>query len=119
MADWPPTLASLKTDMKIEADDTRDDERLGQVLDAAVSFVERVRPAFQYDPTNPDQFDRPEPTSDHVLGTLRLAGRWHLRRRSPDGLVGMGDLGSARVPSFDPDINRLLGLGSSMGPVIA
>ena len=114
---WPPTLAELKHDMKIELDDTRDDVRLRQMLDAVASFVERVRPGFNYadDPLD----ERPAPTADLVLGVLRLAGRWHTRRRSPDGLVAMGELGSARVPSFDPDIERLLGIGRYRGPVIA
>lgn len=107
--DWPPTLADLKLDMKIDEDDDRDDERLTKVLDASVSFVERVRPCFNYqaDPLS----ESPDPTADLALGTLRLAGRWHIRRRSPDGLVQMGELGASRIPSFDPDIERLLGIG--------
>jgi hypothetical protein len=87
-------------------------------LDAAVSFVERVRPGFNYqaDPLS----DAPAPTPDLALGTLRLAGRWYTRRRSPDGLVTMGgDLGSARIPSFDPDIERLLGIGRFKGATFA
>ena len=53
----------------------------------------------------------PVPGSDFELGTIRLAGRWFTRRRSPDGLVSMAELGGARVPSFDPDIERLLRIG--------
>ena len=108
---WPPTLDDLKEDRSIDLDDTRDDARLQQVLDAAVLFVQRVRPEFRYDQLNPDQFDLPDPTADLHLGTLRLAGRLHTRRRSPDGSIDMGELGSGRVPSFDPDIDRLLRLG--------
>lgn len=120
MATWPPTLAILKQDAEIEDTDTRDDVRLQQVLDAAVSFVERVRPAFNYtaDPML-DPLVYPDPTADLELGAVRLAFRWHTRRRSPDALVAMGELGSARVPSFDPDIERLLAIGRYRGPVIA
>ncbi len=105
---WPPALGALKTDLKV--DDARDDERLQQVLDAAVAFVERVHPGVGAT-ANPDP--------DLVLGTLRLAGRWHVRRRSPDALIAAGDLGTSRVPSFDPDIDRLLRLGKFRAAVIA
>src|SRR5438128_8076464 len=106
--EWPPALVALKDDMN-NIEDDRDDDALGRMLDASVSFVQRVRPKFNYtaDPLSV----HPEPTADLVLGTLRLAGRWHTRRRSPDALVAMGELGSARVPSFDADIERLLGIG--------
>ena len=114
---WPPELAELKDDLDISADDERDDSRLDLVLDAAVEFVQRVRPSFNY-AADPDSA-LPAPTADLKLGTLRLAGRWHTRRRSPDALIQMGDLGASRVPSFDPDIDRLLGIGRYAGPVFA
>lgn len=117
---WPPTLAALKVDLKIDASDNRDDVTLQSDLDAAVTLVARVRKgAFLFDPTDITQFGLPAPTPDIVLGTLRLAGRWHARRRSPDGLIDMQDLGSARVPGSDPDIDRLLGMGRYGGPVFA
>ncbi|MBB2500264.1 hypothetical protein H5411_14160 [Amycolatopsis echigonensis] len=53
------------------------------------------------------------------LGTVRLAAREFARRRSPEALIDMGELGSARIPSFDPDIERLLGIGRFRGPVFA
>lgn len=62
---------------------------------------------------------RKPPPPDLHLGTLRLAGRWHTRRRSPDGLVAMAELGMGRVPSFDPDIERLLKIGRFRGAVFA
>lgn len=115
---WPPTLDELKVDRKIDLDDTRDDTALQAELDAAVSFVERVRPGFRYveDATS----DAPAPTADIRLGTIRLASRWYDRRKSPDGLVFQGqELGSSRVPSVDPDIERMLGIGRYRGPVFA
>jgi hypothetical protein len=116
VAEWL-TLPQLKTHMKIAPEDTRDDERLEEVLVAAMAFVERVRKGqfnFDGDPL----CDAPEPTADLKLGTLMLADRWHTRRRSPDGLVQMAELGSARVASFDPDIDRLLRLGRHARPVV-
>lgn len=62
---------------------------------------------------------RPAPPKDLALGTIRLATRWHARRRSPDALLSMGDLGTARIPNFDPDIERMLGIGRYRGPVFA
>lgn len=114
---WPPTLSDLKVDMKIDDTDTRDDVRLQQVLGAAIAFVERVRPElnFRNDPLSL----APVPSADHVLGTVRLAGRWHVRRRSPDGLVDAGDMGTSRIPSVDADIARLLGIDRFRGPVFA
>lgn len=113
---WRPQLDELKSDMKIA--DSRDDARLQQVLDAACAFVERVHDgtwAFG------DAFSElPEVPEDVQLGTLRLAGRWHTRRRSPDALVSAGaDLGASRIPSFDADIDRLLRIGRHRPSVIA
>lgn len=116
MATWPPILAELKLDRGIE--DGLSDDQLEQVLAAAIAFVERVREGdfnFAADPL----VELPEPTSDLALGTIRLAGRWHVRRRSPDALIQMAQLGSSTVPSFDPDIDRLLGIGRFRGPVFA
>jgi hypothetical protein len=115
---WPPTLPELKADRKIDLDDTRDDDALQAELDAAVAFVERVRPGFNY--TADATSDAVAPTADIRLGTIRLAGRWYSRRNSPDGLVFQGqDLGSSRIPGVDPDIERLLGIGRYRGPVFA
>lgn len=114
---WPPVLADLKEDLKIEADDTRDDDRLTVCLDAAIAFVVRVRPTYNYDADPTSDLD--DPTEDLFLGTVRLAGRWHTRRRSPDGLIQMAELGASRVPSFDPDIERLLSIGRFAKWVIA
>ena len=100
-------LDALKDDLGIE--DMRDDERLRRVLDAAMVFVQRVRPGFNYEQEAGSLL--PLPSDDLKLGTIRLAGRWHTRRRSPDGLIDTGEFGTTRVPSFDPDIERLLGIG--------
>ncbi|EHR62635.1 phage head-tail connector protein [Saccharomonospora cyanea] len=116
MSGWV-TLDDLKAEMGLEPTDTRDDEQLQLALDAAVVFVERVRHGqfnFDGDPVS----ELPAPTPDVKLGTLMLARRWHTRRRSPDGLVAMADQASARVASFDPDIDRLLRIGRHARPVV-
>lgn len=109
----------VKADLAVEDADTRDDEQLQVMVDAAVAFVERVhagRYRFGIEGESPDL---PEPGADLVLGTVRLARRWYERRRSPDGLVSMGELGAARIPSIDPDIERLLRIGRFRDPVFA
>lgn len=111
---WPPTLDALKAEMQIEWSDDTSDDSLTLTLDAAVAFVERVRADLNFTTTGTNR-----PTAEHILGTLRLAARWYTRRRSPDALIQMGELGAARVPSFDPDIERLLGIGRYRGPVFA
>ncbi len=111
---WPPTLAELKVDRNIDPNDTRQDAALAQVLDASVSFVERVRAGdYRFDELDPEQFDLRDPALDKslVLGTIRYAARLHARRRSDDGMVAMGELGSTRVSTGDGDIDRLLRIG--------
>lgn len=105
---WPPTLAELKVDADVV--DERDDGPLAEQLAAAVAFVERVHGArfnFAADPVS----ELPDPDKALELGTLRLARRWFTRRKSPDALIGLGDLGAARVPSFDVDLDRMLRIG--------
>jgi len=109
---WPPDLDALKADMRqrgVTLDDA-DDVQLTIVLDASVAFTERVH-SGGYNFTDDPLIELPAPTPDLELGTVRLAARWHTRRRSPDGLISMAELGAARVPSFDPDIERLLRIG--------
>lgn len=113
---WPPTLAELKIDKKIPADDTRDDEEWSRQLAAATDLVLRVhngRFAFDGEP------GLPAPDAALVLGVIRLAIRWQTRKRSPDALVAMGELGNGRVPSFDVDIDRMLRFGRFAPAVFA
>ena len=120
-AAWPPLLAELRDDLGLAADDVRDDARLQIVLDAAVAVVERSLDG-DYNFTGavpvPPAPVLPAPPVNVRLGTVRYAGRWHNRRRSPEGLVDMGELGSARIPSFDPDIEALLGVGRHRPPMV-
>lgn len=113
---WPPSLEDLKTDLRV--DDSELDDQYQVVLDAAVSFVEKVRNG-DFNFTGEVLSELPDPSSDLQLGTLRLAGRWHERRNTPQMLLTGGDFTSSRVPSIDPDIERLLGIGRYRGPVFA
>jgi hypothetical protein len=119
---WPPDLDAFKLELRSRGEDPLaldvDDDQLATALAAAISFVERVR-AGAYNFAGDLDSTLPDPSADLVLGTLRLASRWHTRRRSPDALIEMGELGASRVPSFDPDIDRLLGIGRYRGAVFA
>jgi hypothetical protein len=117
---WPPDLAFLKRDQKIT--DERDDARLADMLAAAVSFVQEIhRGRFDFGEIPEDVTADPLPTpgAQMELGTVRLAVRWSVRGRSPDGLVNSGELGLSRVTTFDPDIDRQLRIGRYAPSVIA
>lgn len=115
MSTWPPTVADVKNDAGINVE--TDDGILATELDAAVAFVRRNRKRFNYD--SDPLCEWPAPTDDLWLGTVRLAKRWHDRRRAAAGQIFMGDTGSDTVPYVDPDIERMLGLGRFKSPVIA
>lgn len=102
----------------LDVDDLSDPERerLERVFDAAVEFVESIhcgRFNFTGQPST-----LPLPGHRFKLGTLMLARRWHTRRRSPAMLVAAAEMGAARVPWTDEDINRLLKLGRHAYPEV-
>jgi hypothetical protein len=111
---WPPTVDDLKADQTVTV--TADDAVLGTCLDAAIAHFEDVR-GGEINFTGDILDCNPAPTDTQWLGVLRQAARWADRRRSADGIIVAGDLGTTRVPSFDPDIERMLGLGRYRGPV--
>lgn len=108
---WPPALDDYKDDQKIALDDARDDARITAELAAAAAFVQDQRPLFNYEHDPLVLLPGPESSADLMLGTIRLAARYVRRQSSPDGMVQLGDMGAARVSTFDPDIDRLLRIG--------
>lgn len=110
MRAWPPSVEDVQTDAGIGAD--IDTVVLGIELDAAVAYVQGVRKMFNY-AADPES-DLPPPTDLLWLGTVRLAKRWHDRRRAAAGQIFMGDTGSDSIPYVDPDIERMLGIGRFM-----
>jgi hypothetical protein len=109
MTTWPPSLADLKAELNIPDGDTSQDINLSTDLASAVAYVHRVRPDVNY--TNDITNCLPGPTDDLWAGTLGYARRLFTRRRSPDGVVDMGDLGTGRVPMTDVDIDKALSVG--------
>lgn len=120
---WPPCLADLKIDMgdRDDQDDSKD-AQLSIVLDAAVSKVRTLK-GHRFDLDDDPVGESTEsggwlnaPTPDVILGTIRLAWRWWERKRSPDGMITVGELGSANIPGWDNDIDRLLRIGRYAEP---
>jgi hypothetical protein len=115
---WPPQLQDLKAYVGVA--DNRDDATLASALDAAIDYVAGFDGilAGSYNFTGDPVSLLPIPGEKVMQGTLLYASRLHNRRRSPDGTVDMGELGTARIPSNDPDIERLLGIGRWRPPMV-
>lgn len=104
------TLADLKTYLRLGTQDTVDDVLLQRIVEAvtneqllrlmATTFV-AIEP-----PTEEGQPNYTVP-SDVFLAALMRGARLYARRASPEGLVGLGELGVARVPPYDRDIDAL------------
>jgi hypothetical protein len=106
---WPPSLASYKIDLKLDAPDTRYDDALQSSLNAAVAFVERTRSDVNFyeesgGPTG-------VVTMDLILGTLRYARRLDVRRDAPLAAIVTDSLGGATITGQDADVERLLRIG--------
>lgn len=115
---WPPTLADLKRDARGQVKDIEDDI-LQDVLDEAVDYVEDVRKDdLAFTPDRIDSCHRP-PNRTEIKGTIRLALRWHFRRRALQGFVDSGELGVQRIPATDSDIERMLKIGRYRRPATA
>lgn len=98
--------------------DTADTAALQLAANAAAGYVEGLHPELF---TTPDPLADPpveavfEPTPEILLGSAMLAHRWYSRRASPLGVAGYAELGAAGILRYDPDIARLLGMGTEGG----
>jgi hypothetical protein len=93
---------------------TTDDAALLMAANAAAEYVEELRPDLFLDPVPPEG-PLFVPSSRVFLAAAMLAHRWYSRRSSPLGVAGYGELGAAGILRYDPDIARLLGIGSESG----
>lgn len=109
---WPPSIADLRLDMQRDGQVDVSDQALEQVLSAAIDYVQDVkRGRINFGTGEESESELADPEYRYILGTLRYAERLHQRRMSPDGLLNMGEMGSARVGSGDLDVDRLLRIG--------
>jgi hypothetical protein len=102
------TLDEYKAFARIDVSDTTDDAAITEAVTAASGALElRARLAFAVDEVG-DPIYPVVPAEVHEAGLL-LANRLLARRNSPDGVVGVADMGTARVASYDADISALVG----------
>lgn len=85
-----------------------DSDALKLAANAAAEYVEDLKP---------DEFlgQSFTPSARTLLGAAMLAHRWYSRRASPLGVAGYAEFGSAGILRYDPDIARLLGIGTESG----
>jgi hypothetical protein len=103
-ATWPLTLEDYKAWARIAGGDTADDVAIQQAIDAvSEKFTQLLRPmVWSSDPSG-------QVASDVAEAGLLYVNRLLSRRNSPDGVVGVSDLGTATILPRDADIQRLLG----------
>jgi hypothetical protein len=102
------TVAEYKAYARISDTDTTDDAAISEAVDAAMGALEiRAPVAFAVDPDTGDPLYPVTPGDVHQAGLL-LTNRLMSRRNSPDGVVGVADMGTARVMSYDSDITALV-----------
>lgn len=98
--------------------DAADTAALQLACNAAASYVEGLRTEL-WTPGDPlaDPPVEPvfEPSPTVLLGAAMLAHRWYSRRGSPLGVLGYAELGASGILRYDPDIARLLMLGTEGG----
>lgn len=81
------------------------DDVFRNAWDAAENYVET---RVEY-PTGTDEGGNPIlPPAALVEAVVLLTARYLQRRNSPDGFIGLGELGVARVPVTDRDVDRLM-----------
>jgi len=92
-----------------------DDAALLLAANAAAAYVEDLPAWKALDPAPSTAGEAP---ATLLLGAAMLAHRWYARRGSPLGVTGYAELGAAGILRYDPDIARLLGIGSDGGAFV-
>lgn len=115
---WPGgpwlTVDAYKAWARIDAMDTADDVAIQAAVSASQEALElRAPKGFKVDG---DGQPLPVPAM-LVEGGLLLSNRLMSRRNSPDGVVGVSDMGTATVLSYDADIAQMVGPWTD--PVVA
>lgn len=103
MADWL-TVDDYKAWARIATTDTRDDAAIGDAVVAVSAAVAKRCPRLFVDVDG----EPPAIPGDVMQAALLWTNRLMSRRNSPDGVVGVADLGTAQIRPTDADILRLL-----------
>ena len=103
-------VPSLKGYLRISDTDALDDALLAGIV-LAVEAEQRARclpSAFTViDPPPAPPAPTDSVPDDLYLAALMRGARLYARRASPEGLVGLGEQGIARIPPYDRDIDAL------------
>jgi hypothetical protein len=92
---------------RIDGTDTTDDAAITEAVNSSMEAIMLRAPgAFLTDPDTGEALG-PVPHAVHQAGLL-LTNRLMSRRNSPDGVVGVSDMGTARILSYDADITQML-----------
>lgn len=119
VAEYKPVwlaVDDVKMWLRLQAQDTSDDDLLNRVAAMAEPYVERCRPEWWMEQ---DAFTRnyaPDPETYH--GAVMYAAREYRRRNSPAGVETFGEATSF-VSRWDPDIDRALQTGSYARPIVS
>lgn len=102
---------SVKAWLRLNDQDTADDDLVRSCCALTEVFVQRQRPEF-LDPASSTY----EPDAEVYQGAVMYASREVRRRNSPSGVQVFGDAGVSFVSRFDSDIERALHMGAYAKP---
>lgn len=109
--------ADVKRWLRINDQDSDDDDLITAVCAMAEPYVQRCRPEWLVPATEttPAAY---VPDAETYQGAVMYAAREYRRRNSPAGIETFGDVTSF-VARFDPDIDRALQTGTFARPVVS
>jgi hypothetical protein len=112
---WPGgpwlTTDAYKAWARIDPLDTADDVAIRAAVDASQEAVQLRAPKGFTTDANGDPLPVPAML---VEAGLLLTNRLMSRRNSPDGIVGVSDMGTATILSYDTDISQNIGPWTEM-----
>jgi hypothetical protein len=104
----PATLTAVRVQLGIKDGDTRDDDKLRDVIAGVNAYVRRLPSAVD---------DIAEGWADDiVLGAVMLAARIFRRKNTPAGADAVAASAAPYVARNDPEIAMLLGIGDFAKP---
>lgn len=109
----------VKEWLRLNDQDTEDDELIQAVSAQTEPYVQRCRPEWLITSTADDgtTSSRYDPDAETYRGAVMFAARLYVRRSSPSGIQLYGDAPSF-VARYDPDIDRALRTGAFMSPAL-
>lgn len=116
-AQFSPTwlqVDDVKAWLRINAQDTTDDDLLNACAAMAEPYVERCRPEFAVAGPPPSY----APDAEAYQGGVMYAAREYRRRNSPAGIELFGEQASF-VTRYDTDIERALHTGAFAPPIVS